>query len=94
MGVNFRRLAAGTRIRGDGTKWKIKYTWRLVVLCQFLPSLPCLFYWRMVFDRSLRVAAIPTLRGAGIASLIVFVEFYRAERARLEGGGCPVFRHG
>ena len=48
----------------------------------------------MVFDRSLRVAAVPTLRGAGVASLNVFVEFYRAERARLEGGGCPVFRRG
>ena len=48
----------------------------------------------MVFDRSLRVAAIPTLWWGRGSPFDAFVEFYRAERARLEGGGCPVFRHG
>ena len=54
------------------------------MLRKFLPSLPSLFYWRMVFDRSLTVTAIPTLRGAGVASLIVFVEFHRAERETIK----------
>src|ERR1700681_5074623 len=44
MGVNFGRLAAGTRIRGDGTKGEIKHTWRLVVLCQFLADNYAPFY--------------------------------------------------
>ncbi len=50
-------------------------------LCSSSPSLPSFFYRRMVFDRSLRVAAIPMFHGAGVASFRVFVRnLMRAER--------------
>jgi len=62
--------------------------WRLG-LSDLLPSLPSLFlfYWRMLFDRSLRVAAIPTLWWGRGSPFDMFEDFHASGARHFEKGG-------